>query len=223
MKLAIFDLDYTLIPIDSDFEWGQFLVRLGVVDPVSFAARNQEFFEQYLAGTLDPVAYLHFAFGTLAAFPRAQLDQWHQQFMAEVITPAIRPAAMALVEKHQAEGDLTVIISATNSFITGPIAREFKVEHLIAAEPEVDSRGEITGQIRGTPTHGQGKVSHLHAWLASRGTRLDQFERSAFYSDSHNDLPLLSAVTDPVATNPNEKLKAHALAHGWPVLNLFND
>lgn len=223
MNLAIFDLDYTLLPVDSDYEWGQFLVRLGVVDPVSFASRNDAFFAQYLAGTLDPVEYLHFAFGTLAGFPRAQLDEWHQQFMDEVITPAIHPVALALVEQHRSAGDLTVIISATNSFVTGPIARRFKVDHLISAEPELDSAGKITGKIRGTPTHGQGKVSHLHAWLAGRGTRLEEFGRSAFYSDSHNDLPLLSAVTDPVATNPNEKLKAHALAHGWPVLNLFDD
>lgn len=221
MNLAIFDLDYTLLPLDSDFEWGQFLVKLGVVDGEAFARRNQEFFEQYLAGTLDPVEYLHFAFGTLASFPRQRLDAWHGQFMQEVIRPAIRAEAQALVDKHREAGDLTVIITATNSFVTAPIAAMFEVDHLIAAEPETDGDGNITGRIKGSPTHGQGKVQHLHQWLAGRGSTLADFPKSAFYSDSHNDLPLLSAVTDPVATNPNAKLEAHARTHGWQVLRLF--
>lgn len=220
MNLAIFDLDYTLLPVDSDFEWGQFLVRIGAVDSASFERSNREFFEQYLAGTLDPVAYLHFAFGTLAKFPRTQLDSWHQQFMQEVILP-IKPQALALVQEHKRAGDLTAIISATNSFVTGPIAACFGVDHLISAEPQTDDEGNITGQIKGLPTHGEGKVQHLHAWLKSRGTTLAQFERSTFYSDSHNDLPLLSVVTNPVATNPNDKLRAHAEQHGWAVMNLF--
>ena len=220
MNLAIFDLDYTLLPVDSDFEWGQFLARIGAVDSEAFERRNKEFFEQYLAGTLDPVEYLQFAFGTLAQFQRGQLDAWHARFMEEVILP-LRPAALELVDKHRRAGDLTVIITATNSFVTRPIAERFNVDHLIAAEPEVNAQGQMTGRIRGTPTHGQGKVNHLHAWLASRGASLEQFARSTFYSDSHNDLPLLMKVTDPVATNPNEKLEAHARQHGWPVLNLF--
>jgi HAD superfamily hydrolase (TIGR01490 family) len=220
MNLAIFDLDYTLLPVDSDFEWGQFLVRVGAVDSENFERSNRAFFEQYLAGTLDPVAYLHFAFGTLSKFPRTQLNAWHRQFMEEVILP-IKPQALALVEKHRRAGDLTAIISATNSFVTGPIAACFQVDHLIAAEPQTDGEGNITGAIKGTPTHGEGKVRHLNAWLHSRGTSLAQFERSTFYSDSHNDLPLMSAVTDPVATNPNEKLLAHARQHGWTVMNLF--
>lgn len=221
MNLAIFDLDYTLLPLDSDFEWGQFLVKLGVVDTEAFSRRNQAFFEQYLAGTLDPVEYLQFAFGTLAAFPRRQLDAWHARFMDEVIRPALHPAAQALVDKHRQAGDLTVIITATNSFVTAPIAKLFGVDHLIAAEPETTADGEITGRIKGRPTHGQGKVLHLEEWLQSRDTRLTDFARSSFYSDSQNDLPLLSAVTDPVATNPNAKLEAHARAHGWQVLRLF--
>jgi HAD superfamily hydrolase (TIGR01490 family) len=220
MNLAIFDLDYTLLPVDSDFEWGQFLVRVGAVESESFERSNREFFEQYLAGTLDPVAYLHFAFGTLAKFPRVQLDAWHTQFMQEVILP-LKPQALALVDKHKRAGDLTAIISATNSFITGPIAARFGVDHLISAEPETDAEGNMTGRIKGTPTHGAGKVSHLHAWLQSRGTTLAQFDRSTFYSDSHNDLPLMSAVTHPVATNPNDTLRSHALQHGWAVMNLF--
>lgn len=223
MNLTIFDLDYTLLPLDSDYEWGQFLVRIGAVDPVAFAKRNDEFFVQYQQGTLDPIAYLHFAFGTLASFPRTQLDQWHRQFMSEVIQPALRPAAQDLVEKHRAQGDLILIITATNRFVTGPIASAFGIDNLIAAEPAMDAAGEITGSVVGTPPYGEGKVHNLHNWLAARGSSLQQFERSHFYSDSQNDIPLLSMVTHPVATNPNAKLRAHAHAHGWPVLTLFND
>lgn len=221
MNLALFDLDHTLIPLDSDYEWGQFLVRIGAVDPEDFARRNAAFYAQYEAGTLDPVEYLEFALGTLARFPRRQLDAWHEQFMAEVIRPALRPAATALLRRHQDEGDLVAIITATNRFVTEPIARALGVDNLIAAEPELDAQGEITGKLRGIPTSGAGKVTHARAWLAARGKRLEDFGRSYFYSDSQNDIPLLSVVTDPVATNPNALLRAHAQAQGWPILNLF--
>lgn len=223
MNLALFDLDHTLIPIDSDHEWGEFLVRTGAVDGAAFRRRNDEFFAQYQAGTLDPVVYLQFALGTLAGFSRVQLEQMHAQFMEEVIQPALRPAARALLQQHQDDGDLVAIVTATNRFVTAPIARAFKVEHLIAALPEQDANGNITGQLLGTPTHGAGKVSHTHAWLAGMGMTLGDFERSHFYSDSHNDLPLMSIVTDPVATNPNAALTAHATRNGWPLLHLFND
>lgn len=223
MNLALFDLDHTLIPLDSDYEWGQFLARIGAVDPAAFEQRNADFFAQYQAGTLDPVAYLEFAFGTLASFPRKQLDAWHGQFMAEVITPAILPIARDLVRKHQEAGDLVVIITATNRFVTAPIANAFGVEHLIAAEPETTADGEITGKVLGVPPYGPGKVANMQAWLAARGKSLQDFERSTFYSDSQNDIPLLSIVTHPVATNPNAKLEAHAKAHGWPILKLFDD
>jgi HAD superfamily hydrolase (TIGR01490 family) len=223
MNLALFDLDHTLIPIDSDHEWGEFLVRTGAVDGAAFTRRNDEFFIQYQAGTLDPVVYLEFALGTLAGFPRARLDQMHAQFMEEVIEPALRPAARALLQQHQDNGDLVAIVTATNRFVTEPIASALGVEHLIAALPQQDAHGEITGQLLGTPTHGAGKVSHTHAWLATMGKTLGDFERSHFYSDSHNDLPLMSVVTDPVATNPNAVLTAHATRHGWPILHLFND
>ena len=223
MNLALFDLDHTLIPIDSDHEWGEFLVRIGAVDGAAFTRRNDEFFAQYQAGTLDPAAYLEFALGTLAGFPRAQLDQMQAQFMREVIEPAIRPGAQALLQQHQDDGDLIAIITATNRFVTAPIARKLGVEHLIAALPQQDANGDLTGKLLGTPTHGAGKVSHTHAWLAGMGKTLGDFERSHFYSDSHNDLPLLSIVTDPVATNPNAALTAHATRHGWPILHLFND
>lgn len=222
-RLALFDLDHTLLPIDSDHEWGEFLVRTGAVDADAFKRANDDFFKQYQAGTLDPVAYLEFALGTLAGFTRAQLDAMHAQFMREVIAPHILPQAKALIDRHLAAGDVVVIITATNRFVTGPIATALGVEHLIAAEPEHDDQGRPTGKLRGVPTSGPGKVTHLHAWLAQRGTPLDSFESSHFYSDSHNDLPLLSAVTHPVATNPNAVLSSHAAQQGWPTLHLFND
>jgi HAD superfamily hydrolase (TIGR01490 family) len=222
-NLTLFDLDHTLLPLDSDYEWGQFMVRIGAVEPVEFARRNAEFYAEYQAGTLDPASYLQFLFGTLARFPRARLDQWHREFMSGVIRPAIRPAARALVQQHLDAGDLVAIITATNRFVTAPIAAEFGVEHLIAAEPELTPEGEITGAFLGIPPYGQGKVSNLEHWLNTRGQTLRDFERSTFYSDSQNDIPLLSLVTHPVATNPNARLSAHAKALGWPTLTLFND
>jgi HAD superfamily hydrolase (TIGR01490 family) len=223
MNIALFDLDHTLLPLDSDYEWGQFLVRTGAVDGAEFARRNAAFYAQYEAGTLDPVEYLEFALGTLARFPRRQLDDMHRQFMEEVIQPAIRPEALALLRRHAEADDLIAIITATNRFVTAPIARAFGVENLLAAEPELTPDGEITGKLRGIPTSGQGKVTHARQWLASLDKQLEDFDRSYFYSDSQNDIPLLSVVTHPVATNPNTLLKSHAQAHGWPILNLFND
>lgn len=221
--IALFDLDHTLIPIDSDYEWGQFLVRVGAVDPVEFKRANDEFFAQYQAGVLDPVVYLEFALGTLARFPRPRLDALHAQFMREVIAPNILPAATSLLKRHQDAGDLVAIITATNRFVTAPIAASLGVQHLIAAEPQEDDHGNITGKLLGTPTQGPGKVTHTNAWLEKQGKTLGSFERSYFYSDSHNDIPLLSVVTHPVATNPNTLLTTHATARGWPLLHLFND
>jgi HAD superfamily hydrolase (TIGR01490 family) len=223
MNLALFDLDHTLIPLDSDYEWGQFMVRIGAVDPVAFGKRNAEFYAQYQAGTMNPVEYLDFAFANLARFPRKQLDQWHEQFMYEVIRPAVRVSALDLLKKHRDAGDLVIIITATNRFVTAPIAKLLGVEHLIAAEPELTNDGELTGKTVGVPPYGPGKVVNTNAWLAKMDKSLDSFERSYFYSDSQNDIPLLSLVTHPVATNPNEKLSAHAKAQGWPILNLFDD
>jgi len=222
-NLALFDLDHTLIPIDSDYEWGQFLVRTGAVDPIEFKRRNDAFFAQYQAGTLDPVKYLEFALGTLARFPRKQLDAMHAQFMDEVIAPAILPQAHKLLRQHFDAGDLVCIITATNRFVTAPIAKALGVEHLIAAVPEEDAQGNLTGKLLGSPTSGPGKVTHTHAWLEKMGKPLDTFERSHFYSDSHNDIPLLSVVSHPVATNPNAALSTHATSLGWPLLHLFND
>jgi HAD superfamily hydrolase (TIGR01490 family) len=222
-NLALFDLDHTLLPLDSDYEWGQFLARTGAVEPIAFAQRNATFFAQYQAGTLDPAEYLAFALGTLARFKRVQLDQWHRQFMEEVIRPAIRPAAQALVQQHRANGDLIAIVTATNRFVTAPIAAAFGVDNLIAAEPEFDAAGELTGKLLGIPTSNEGKIIHTQNWLASLGKTLQSFEKSYFYSDSQNDIPLLSVVTHPFATNPNARLEAHAHAHGWPIIQLFND
>lgn len=223
MNLALFDLDHTILPLDSDYEWGQFLARIGAVDADAFAKRNADFFAQYQAGTLDPVEYLEFALGTLAQFPRKQLDEWHDQFMDEVIRPAILPQAIDLVKRHQDEGDLVAIITATNKFVTAPIAEAFGVHNLIAAEPEETDNGDITGRLIGIPTSGPGKVVHTNEWLSAQGRSLGDFPSSYFYSDSQNDIPLLSAVTHPIATNPNALLKAHAQAKGWPILTLFDD
>lgn len=221
-QIALFDLDHTLIPIDSDYEWGQFLCRVGAVDANAFARRNADFFAQYQAGTLDPVEYLEFALGTLAKFPREQLDELHKQFMLEVINPALLPAAFDLIKKHRDQDHLIAIITATNRFVTAPIAKAFGVEHLMAAEPETDDNGNITGKLLGVPSSGPGKIAHLQNWLAKQDLQMDDFSHSYFYSDSQNDIPLLERVSHPVATNPNAKLSAHALAMGWPQLHLFD-
>lgn len=223
MNLALFDLDHTILPLDSDNEWGQFLARTGAIDGAAYNRRNEQFFNDYNAGRLDPTAYLEFALGTLAQFDRPQLDRWHAQFMQEIVQPAIRPAALELVRRHQDAGDLVAIVTATNRFVTQPIAAAFGVEHLIAAEPELNADGGLTGRLIGIPTYADGKVVHTAAWLASLGKSLADFDKSYFYSDSPNDIPLMSIVTDPVATNPTAKLSAHAAAHGWPTLHLFND
>lgn len=223
MKLALFDLDHTLLPIDSDFEWGQFLCRVGAVDADAFKRRNEEFFAQYQAGTLDPVEYLEFSLGTLASFEPERLAELQQQYMTEVVMPNILPAARALLQKHLDAGDLVAIVTATNHFVVAPIAKAFGVEHLIAAMPERDAAGRITGKLLGTPTQGEGKIVHTKAWLEKLGHSLDSFESVHFYSDSHNDLPLLSIVSHPIATNPNAKLSEHATAQGWPLIHLFND
>ena len=222
-NLTIFDLAHTLLPIDSDYEWGEFLVRVGAVDEAAFRRRNDEFFAQYQAGVLDPVEYLEFALGTLASFPRERLEALRAQYMRDVIEPAILPQAVTLVREHIDAGDLVAIITATNHYITAPIARAFGVEHHIAAMPEVDAQGKLTGKLAGTPTSGAGKIHHMHAWLERMGRPFESFERSHFYSDSHNDIPLLSVVSHPIATNPSSALASHAQAQGWPTIRLFND
>ncbi|MFM0321703.1 histidinol-phosphatase [Caballeronia glebae] len=225
MDLALFDLDHTLIPTDSDHEWGRFMVKLGIVEAQSFARQNDAFYADYKAGVLDINAYLHAMLAPLAKYSRAQLTDWHTQFMREVINPRIVPAAVTLVREHQDNGDLCCLVTATNAFITAPIAEAFGIETLIACEVEtVDDHphGALTGRPAGTPSYREGKIVRVEQWLASLGKHLDDFKHSYFYSDSHNDIPLLERVTDPVATNPDDTLRAHAQAKGWRILNLFD-
>jgi HAD superfamily hydrolase (TIGR01490 family) len=223
-NLALFDLDHTLIPTDSDHEWGRFMVKLGIVDAESFAQQNDRFFADYKAGVLDIHAYLVAMLTPLAKYSREQLKAWHDQYMHEVIKPSIVPAAMELVHKHKDAGDLCCMVTATNEFITGPIAEVFGVDKLIACEAEtVDGQpgSPYTGRPTGTPSYREGKIVRTEAWLASLGKTLADFEHSYFYSDSHNDIPLLEKVTDPVATNPDATLRAHAQTAGWRILDLF--
>jgi HAD superfamily hydrolase (TIGR01490 family) len=221
-NLALFDLDHTLLPIDSDHEWGEFLVRQGVVDAADYQRRNDAFFAQYNAGNLDPVEYLEFTLGTLAGFAPATLRDLQGQYLKDVIAPLIHPSALALLQQHRDAGDLVAIVTATNAWLTAPIARLLGVEHLLAARPVLDALGHPTGKLDGLPSHGPNKIVHLHAWLAGLGQPFEGFERTYFYSDSHNDIPLLSVVSHPVATNPSAALRQHATALGWPLLHLFD-
>ena len=219
MRLALFDLDNTLLAGDSDYEWGQFLVDRGVLEREEYEAQNRAYYDQYVAGTLDIHEFLGFALRPLAAHEPADLDRWHGEFMAERIRPMIGRPARELVRKHQAAGDLCAIITATNSFVTRPIAREFDVEHLIATEPE-KANGRFTGKVSGIPCFREGKVKRLDDWLTGRGKRLADFADSTLYSDSHNDLALLERVKRPVAVDPDEKLAAEARRRGWAVISL---
>jgi HAD superfamily hydrolase (TIGR01490 family) len=219
MDLALFDLDNTLLGGDSDFEWAQFLIGKGVLDREVYEARNAEFYEQYKAGTLDIGEFLDFQLKPLSRHPRRQLENWHAEFMESRVLPLVLPAARALVQREQAGGALAAIVTATNSFITGPIARTFGIAHLVATEPE-HMDGEFTGGVTGEPSFREGKVSRVKAWLDGLGFGLDDFTCSRFYSDSLNDLPLLSAVSDPVAVDPDPTLEAHAREHGWPIITL---
>jgi HAD superfamily hydrolase (TIGR01490 family) len=219
MNLALFDLDNTLLSGDSDFEWAQFLIGKGVLDREVHEARNIEFFEQYTAGTLDIHAFLDFQLAPLSRHPRSELDAWHREFLATRIRPLISPAARELVAKHAARGDLLAIVTATNSFVTGPIAQEFNIPHLIATIPAQEN-GRFTGQPRGTPSFREGKIERVDAWLESLGLWLGSFEQSWFYSDSHNDLPLLEKVTHAVAVDADATLAQAATRRGWPQISL---
>lgn len=223
-NLALFDLDHTLLPTDSDKEWGRFLVRIGAVDKIAYAQANEAFYADYRAGTLDMPAFLRFALAPLSQYSRAQLDAWHDQFMQEVIHPAILPSALALLDRHRSAGDLCAIVTATNSFVTRPIAKQLGVEHLIATEPAtVDGTpgARFSGDYLGTPSFREGKIVRTEQWLRQLGKRWSDFERSYFYSDSANDIPLMEKVTDPIATNPDETLRAAAQRRGWPIIELF--
>ena len=219
LQLALLDLDNTLLAGDSDFEWGRFLITVGALDEELHLARNAQFYEDYKQGTLDIHAFLEFQLKPLSTHPRTQLDAWHAQYMEQIIRPIITPQARALVEKHRTNGDLLCIVTATNGFVTGPIAREFGIEHLIATIPE-EVDGEYTGRVAGTPSFKEGKITRLLQWLESRGETLESFEATWFYSDSHNDLPLMKLVDHPVAVTPDPTLQAYAEAQGWPIISL---
>ncbi|HTI17376.1 MAG TPA: HAD family hydrolase [Trinickia sp.] len=223
-NLALFDLDHTLIPTDSDHEWGRFMVKLGIVDGDTFLRDVERFYADYKAGQLDIHAYLETVLAPLAKYSRTELAAWHDQFMHEVIRPTLAPAALELVRSHQEKGDLCCIVTATNEFVTRPIAKAFEVEMLIACEVEtIDGapHSPFTGRGTGIPSYREGKIVRVEAWLASLGKSLDDFPKTLFYSDSHNDIPLLEKVTDPIATNPDATLRAHAKAKGWRILDLF--
>ncbi|HNV01688.1 MAG TPA: HAD family hydrolase [Vicinamibacterales bacterium] len=215
--LALFDLDDTLLAGDSDYEWGLFLAEIGAIDEAGYKARNDEFMAQYRAGTLDLQAFLAFQLCPLSQFSMAQLDAWHAQFMERKILPIVRPGSRALLDKHR--GAVQVMVTATNEFVTAPIAAAFGIPALIATALE-RADGRFTGRTVGTPSFREGKVVRLKEWLASRGERLEDYAESWFYSDSINDVPLMSLVTHPVAVHPDEPLRAHALERGWPIIRL---
>ena len=219
MDLVLFDLDNTLLAGDSDYEWARFLIGKGVLDGAQYEARNDEFFRLYKAGQLDIVEFLDFQLAPLAAHPREQLERWHAEFMRVKILPLIGAAARELVARHLREGSLCAVVTATNAFITAPIAREFGVAHLVATELE-ERDGRYTGRPRGTPSFREGKVRRVDEWLASLGRGWGEFRTTWFYSDSLNDLPLLERVDKPVAVDPDETLDKHARSHGWPVISL---
>lgn len=218
MKLALFDLDNTLLAGDSDFEWAQFLIEQGVLDRELYEARNQHFYDQYRAGTLDIHEFLDFQLKPLARHSREQLEKWHRDYMHRKILPMITQKARDLVESHA--GDARVVVTATNSFVTRPIAREFGIENLVATDPEERPDGEFTGGVQGLPAFREGKVARMESWLAGLGLTWASFAETWFYSDSLNDLPLLTKATHPVAVDPDETLKEHAVANGWMVISL---
>jgi len=221
MNLTLFDLDGTLIPMDSDHAFGAFMVEVGWVDGAVWGARNDEFFAQYNAGTLDLAAYIDFATSAWRARPLDEALAMRERFMAQIMRPALRREAMELVERHRAASDLLAIVTATNVFVTTPIAQAFGVEHLIAVDLKRDAQGVYSGEIDGIPSFREGKIARVEAWLQGLGAQWGDFERVTFYSDSTNDLPLLERVSHPVATNPSPSLARIAAERGWPQLQLF--
>lgn len=220
MNLALFDLDQTLISGDSDVEWPKFLIRRGLLDSANFSSQHEYFCQRYLDGTLDLHAFLDFQLQPLTRFSRVELEALHAEYMEEHIRPMITQRARNLLAQHADKGDTLMIITATNRFITGPIAVELGVSHLIAVELEEDESGRFTGKTLGTLSFREGKVHRLKEWLQARGETLSSYEGTFFYSDSHNDIPLLSYVTHPIAVDPDETLRAHASKQGWPIISL---
>jgi HAD superfamily hydrolase (TIGR01490 family) len=220
MKLALFDLDHTLLPIDSDQSWGAFTVDLGWHDRDAFTQKNDAFYLDYQAGTLDIHDYVRFGAEAFCQRGPAEAAKAHAKFMRDVVQPAVLPEALALVKKHRDAGEHTLIITATNEFVTRPIAQVFGVHELIAVELVRDAKGWFTNEILGVPSLREGKVQRLQQWLTSKGLDWTDVD-TTFYSDSRNDLPLLERVNHPVATNPDDTLRAVALEKGWPILELF--
>lgn len=223
-QLALFDLDHTLLPCDSDYEWGQFLVRIGVVDGNDYAQKNDRFYQDYKEGKLNIQEFLRFALKPLSEHSRAQLKEWHDTFMQEVIHSQVRQQAIDLVKRHQDAGDLCCVVTATNSFVTRPIVEYFGIKHLVATEPATrgdNPLADFTGEVKGIPSFREGKIQRVDAWLASQNLALDQLPQSYFYSDSLNDLPLLEKVSNPIATNPDARLRDEATKRHWPILELF--
>ncbi len=221
MKLTLFDLDGTLLPTDSDHAFGEFLIHLGWADGELHRQRNDAFYADYQAGRLDMAAYVDFATGPWRDRGIAELAAAQARFLDEVVRPALHPAAARLVQSHREQGDLMAVVTATNEFVTRPIAALFGIDQLIATELERDACGQVTGAIAGTAAFREGKIVRVQAWLAAQGRTFGDFEASTFYSDSTNDLPLLEHVSHPVATNPSLALERHARERGWPVLKLF--
>lgn len=216
MALAIFDLDNTLIAGDSDHLWGTFMIDLGVVDPIQFKEQNDQFYKDYQGGQLDIMAYQHFALSPIAKRPMTELNRWHQQFMRDYIEPRYLTKAQALVDKHKQQGDTVMVITATNSFITRPIAKRYGIDILLGTDPQINN-GVFTGEVDGIPTFQQGKVERLNLWLKEHNQTL---KGSYFYSDSHNDLPLLKQVDNPTVVDADEKLTQVAIEKNWPQLSL---
>jgi HAD superfamily hydrolase (TIGR01490 family) len=223
MNLALFDLDHTLLPIDSDHAWGEYTIAIGWRDAQAFKRANDQFYDEYKAGTLDPAAYLRFATEAIRQQGAAKSIAAHADYMGAVIEKVIKKPAINLVEQHRAAGDTLVLVTATNEFVTAPIARRFGFEHLIAVELEKGVDNWYTGASRGTLSFREGKVTRLTQWLAQQGKTWDDVAHSTFYSDSMNDLPLLEKVHTPVATNPDDKLRALATERGWRILDLWNN
>ena len=218
-NLALFDLDNTLLAGDSDYNWSIFLIGEGLLDEKTHHDRNEQFYQDYKNGNLDIYAFLKFQLQPLAQHPKKLLDALHLKYMEKVIRPMMTKKAQDLVNQHKADGDLCVVITATNSFVTKPIATAYGIEHLIGTDPEMVD-GEYTGGVSGVPSFQEGKVTRINQWLAERGQALAAFEKSYFYSDSHNDLPLMKLVTNPVAVDADEKLTAFAKAQNWPQMSL---
>lgn len=220
--LALFDLDHTLLPLDSDYQWADFLARTGRVgDPIEAQRRNQELMDRYNIGKLSAEESAEFMLGLIANQPRETLLQWQDAFMQEIILPAIHPQAQELVNQHLAQGDLCAIVTATNEFVTTPVAKAFGFDHLIATIPE-SKNGVYTGRIDGVASFQEGKITRVDQWLHELGLKRDQFKKVWFYSDSPNDLPLMEVVSHPVATNPSNRLREIALERDWQIIDLFN-